>query len=1015
MISRCHRVLRPIALVVLSFFLWTFGGGFEIAHAMKTESQPAAKTSTNQKPDAKFQQTLDDIDRILTDSTTDANTKRNAVKARRADIDALDPGIRKAFADTEKMLRDAGLPAEILNRHNSFVKHYDDNLQELRKNLDALDKAKTKGEIDAAIDKTKKHLDQVNPPKKRSHLDPDKLPHRTAEPVNKEPRTKPDEFLKDDPRSNIARLKSKHVLVASNGPLTTLFDGPKRQQPLSIAQTTSQPTAADLAETVEVRLTPEIRAKAAELGHDPLRIYNWVRNTVEFVPTYGSIQGAAMCLQTKQCNDMDTASLLIALFRASQIPARYVVGTIELPVDKAMNWAGGFTNPYAALEFISSGGTPVKGITSGGKITAIRLEHVWVEAYIDYIPSRGARHKTGQGDTWIRLDASYKQYSYTQPMDIKSAVSFDSQAFIDQIRSTATINETEGYVTNLNSLFIQQTTDDYMTRVDNYLAQNHPNATVGDVLGKKEIVKQEFPYLLGTLPYRDIVAGLKVPEIPDTLRHKITFKVFKDLYDSDFGTPINVTKSLPDIAGKKITLSYAPATAHDEAVINSFLPKPHADGTPIQPSELPSSLPAYLVNVKPELRIDGTVVATGTAVTLGTQESLDLTFITPNKPTDKASHLIIGGEYLALVVNTGMISPDQLQSLKTKLETTKAKLEAQNFQGITKEEIVGDLLYAAALSYYAQLDAMNHAQAKEMGIVSRRLTSEAAFSTNMNVAFIFGVPKGISAGGLAMDVAYNLRSNKALDGNRNKDIQFTLAAGTISSALEHSVPEQLFSTPGAPTQAISAVKAMKMANDQGIPLYTVSTSNIEAILPQLQVDPDVKENIRNAVNAGKIVTVSKTNITVNSWTGCGYIVIDPSTGAGAYMISGGLNGGFLDLVLDQGHSYFVMLAFIVSLYSFIAMAVALAAGVGGLALFSGVVAGFLLGVGVSQIWNPTYQARKAINDIVQVIIGGILMGQLAVAGFFGFWGLVILWILLMISNELKFSPSSYRQEMLLTS
>ncbi|HWR90523.1 MAG TPA: hypothetical protein VN260_09690, partial [Dissulfurispiraceae bacterium] len=70
--------------------------------------------------------------------------------------------------------------------------------------------------------------------------------------------------------------------------------------------------------------------------------------------------------------------------------------------------------------------------------------------------------------TWIRLDASYKQYAYSQPMDIKSAVSFDSQAFMDQIRSTATINETEGYVTNLNSLFIQQTMDDYRTRVDTY-------------------------------------------------------------------------------------------------------------------------------------------------------------------------------------------------------------------------------------------------------------------------------------------------------------------------------------------------------------------------------------------------------------------------------------------------------------------------------------------------------------------------------------------------------------------
>ncbi len=90
-------------------------------------------------------------------------------------------------------------------------------------------------------------------------------------------------------------------------------------------------------------------------------------------------------------------------------------------------------------------------MTVGGEIKYVRIEHVWVEAYIDYIPSRGARHKTGQGDTWIPLDASFKQYNYTQGIDIKSAVPFDAQSFVDRIKNTATINETEGYVTNVNS------------------------------------------------------------------------------------------------------------------------------------------------------------------------------------------------------------------------------------------------------------------------------------------------------------------------------------------------------------------------------------------------------------------------------------------------------------------------------------------------------------------------------------------------------------------------------------
>src|SRR4030043_936240 len=209
---------------------------------------------------------------------------------------------------------------------------------------------------------------------------------------------------------------------------------------------------------------------------------------------------------------------------------------------------------------------------------------------------------------------------------------------------------------------------DYQTRVQNYISQNYPNATVGDILGKKEIIKKEYPYLLGTLPYRMIVKGATYSSVPDNLRHKITFNVVKDLYDEIIGTPININKSLPELAGKKITLSYSPATQADEDVINSYLPKPHADGTPIQPNELPSSLPAYLINLKPELRIDGVVVATGTPVGMGNTETFKMTFTAPNERSDMITNDVQAGEYLAIGLNLGRIPQKQILGLKMKLE-----------------------------------------------------------------------------------------------------------------------------------------------------------------------------------------------------------------------------------------------------------------------------------------------------------------------------------------------------------
>jgi len=63
-----------------------------------------------------------------------------------------------------------------------------------------------------------------------------------------------------------------------------------------------------------------------------------------------------------------------------------------------------------------------------------------------------------------------------------------------------------------------------------------------------------------------------------------------------------------------------------EAMINLHFPEHHPDGTPIEPKELPDSLPAYLINVRPELRLNGEVAATGATIGLGTTETFTIQF-----------------------------------------------------------------------------------------------------------------------------------------------------------------------------------------------------------------------------------------------------------------------------------------------------------------------------------------------------------------------------------------------------
>lgn len=868
-----RRHSRIIAAVVLSFFTWTSSGVFSMAHAAVDAAKKSSVQAAPKKQGAeeKFSRLTEELRETLADPKQGIGAKRDRLLAAKAELDSHDAAIRAEFVATEQKLKAAGLPVEILARHQKFVKHYDDNLVELKGNIARVEQAKEQKEIVVEIEKTSKHLEKVKAPSRHQRLDPNNLPCQQRKAVKREPRLKKEEFDRDLKKDKHVWRSQKRIMIAANGSVAGLL------------------LPDDLAEAVEVQFTPEIRAKALELGNNPVKIYEWVRNNIEYVPTWGSIQGAQMTLLTRQGNAFDTASLLIALLRAAGIHSRYVTGTVEIPIEKVMNWAGGFTDPMAALHFMQNGGIPVATLTSGGKIAKVRLEHVWVEAFINYLPSRGAKHINGKEDTWIKLDPSYKQYNYSQGVDIKSAVPFDTQAFLTRIQSSVTIDETQGYVTGIDSLLTQQTMQDYQMRVQSYIQQNYPNATVGDVLGNKEIVKKEYPYLLGSLPYRTAVKGSTFTAIPDTLRHKLTFTVQKDFYDE---TPLTITRGLPELAGKKITLSYAPATPQDEAVINSYLPKPHADGTPIQPGELPTSLPAYLINVKPELRVDGQVVATGASVGLGSVQSIVMTFHDPATGDYVVQHLTDAGEFDAVSLNLGKISSEQMTAAKSRLESTKAKLEAGDYSGLDKDSLLGDLLYATALTYHAEVDTMNIIASRTMGVNAVTLPSEAIFASLVKVSSMWGVPRSISPGGLNMDAPF-LSIVTAKDGNKSTARQYMLSTGMALSALEHKVPEQLFSTADNPAQGVSAVKALKIANDQGIPIYTVNQQNIATALPQLQVDQQVKDEITNAVNAGKVATVSKTNINFSGWIGCGYIIIDPDTGEGAYKISGGTNGGYL--------------------------------------------------------------------------------------------------------------------------
>jgi hypothetical protein len=170
---------------------------------------------------------------------------------------------------------------------------------------------------------------------------------------------------------------------------------------------------------------------------------------------------------------------------------------------------------------------------------------------------------------------------------------------------------------------------------------------------------------------------------------------------------------------------------------------------------------------------------------------------------------------------------------------------------------------------------------------------------------------------------------------QNRWIAYNKAKGKYSSTLEYVAPEQFWvnmnqckyvdkngqiqnPTLQACAEGISAVKAIAIAQQQSQKIYTINKENRDTALPKLTIGGAVGDEIRNAINAGKEVIFHENAISAHGWSGYGYIILDPETGVGAYLINGGGNGGDLlgilyatgiSLLIAATLGYQVMLAF----------------------------------------------------------------------------------------------------------
>lgn len=168
----------------------------------------------------------------------------------------------------------------------------------------------------------------------------------------------------------------------------------------------SVPQPRGINRTTEVHISPEIQALARALDNDPTKIYEYVRNNIDYIPLLGVRNGATATLLSKRGDDADQCALLMALLKAADpdSDAVYARGYVVYPVSFMANLLNVDANTNQVLSRLWGGLIPAD--VDPNVNSSIQVYRYWVETTIN--------------GTNRMLDAAYKEYDSTNALDILS-------------------------------------------------------------------------------------------------------------------------------------------------------------------------------------------------------------------------------------------------------------------------------------------------------------------------------------------------------------------------------------------------------------------------------------------------------------------------------------------------------------------------------------------------------------------------------------------------------------------
>ena len=243
-----------------------------------------------------------------------------------------------------------------------------------------------------------------------------------------------------------------------------------------------------------------------------------------------------------------------------------------------------------------------------------------------------------------------------------------------------------------------------------------------------------------------------------------------------------------------------------------------------------------------------------------------------------------------------MISPHDIAESYSKLPQDVSSQKLLSEKNIYGSSQLMNMMSLLGKTYFSQVDTSNEEMTQLSNIYYDRSISAAVVEVIPDIK-----PQNGSSNVFNKQVRMNIDviGNAVKFISRESDIQAEKSlyhsTGLMSSFYESETLREFTGQ-----RAVSTEEILRVADEQDIDILFLSGANLDE-LDSSGLSAQNKTDIKKYIEDGNYVTVPAEEITVDSWTGTGYIVYNPVSGMSTYIINNNLHGG--SMVSWVGLSY----------------------------------------------------------------------------------------------------------------